>query len=157
MTAQPLSAQARNAVVLMAEDNPDHVLLTRESFRDARLRVDLHTVESGDQCLAFLRRQPPYQDAPWPDLLLLDINMPRMDGYEVMQEISRDPALRNLTVIVLTTSTHVVDIDRMYALGCKSYMIKPVDFDTFTAAIKQLAGYWFDLVILPQGPAAPQA
>ena len=153
MKVQPLSGQARNAVVLMAEDNPDHVFLTRESFDAARLRVDLHHVETGDACMAFLRREPPYENAPRPDLILLDIHMPRMDGYEVMEEISKDEALRSLTVIVLTTSADLLDVNRMYALGCSSYMTKPVDFKTFSDAVRQMAGYWFDLVILPQPPA----
>lgn len=150
MNLQPVSSQSRKAVVLMAEDNPDHVFLTRESFRDAKLRVDLYDVDNGEKCLAFLRRQPPYEDAPWPDLLLLDINMPRVDGYEVMKEIHDDPALRSLTVIVLTTSASLVDVNRMYALGCKSYLLKPVDYEGFTAAIRKLSGYWLELVILPE-------
>lgn len=156
MTRQSISALPRPAVVLMAEDNQDHAFLMRESFVAARLRVDLHHVVSGDKCMAFLRREPPYENAARPDLVLLDIHMPRMDGYEVMQEISQDPLLRSLTVIVLTTSANLVDVNRMYALGCSSYLTKPVDFAGFTAAIKQLSGYWFDLVVLPdpvpQGP-----
>jgi len=149
MSAQPLAAQAHRAVILMAEDNLDHVFLVREAFAEAKLHVDLHHVESGDQCMAFLRRVPPYENAPRPDLLLLDLHMPRMDGYEVMREISADPQLRSLTVIVLTTSATAPDVDRMYALGCKSYLTKPIDFDGFAAMIKQLTGYWFELVILP--------
>jgi two-component system, chemotaxis family, response regulator Rcp1 len=152
-SAHPLTAQAHRAVILMAEDDADHVFLMREAFAEAKLRIDLHHVESGDQCLAFLRRQPPYENAPRPDLLLLDLHMPRVDGYEVMQQIAADPALRMLTVIVLTTSASPADVDRMYALGCKSYLTKPVDFEAFAAAIKQLTDYWFDLVILPGGSA----
>jgi len=151
MRVQPLAGQTHRAVILMAEDNPDHVFLMREAFTEAKLRVDLHHVESGDQCLAFLRRVPPYEDAPRPDLLLLDLHMPRMDGYEVMQEISADPALRSLTVIVLTTSATAADVNRMYALGCKSYLTKPINFDGFAGMVRQLTGYWFDLVILPGG------
>ena len=150
MTAQPLSSQSRPAVILMAEDNMDHVFLTRESFAEARLRVELHHVESGDRCLAFLRRQPPYESAPRPDLILLDIHMPRMDGYEVMEQISKDEDLCSLTVIVLTTSADLVDVNRAYALGCRSYLTKPVNFEDFAVAVSKLAGYWFDLVILPR-------
>jgi two-component system, chemotaxis family, response regulator Rcp1 len=152
ISVQPLAAQAHRAVILMAEDNPDHVFLMREAFAEAKLHVDLHHVESGDLCLAFLRRLPPYENAPRPDLLLLDLHMPRMDGYEVMQEIAADPDLRLLTVIVLTTSATAADVDRMYALGCKSYLAKPVDFEGFAGMVKQLAGYWFELVILPSAP-----
>lgn len=155
MTLEPLSHSSRPAVVLVVEDNLDHVFLMRESFLASRLRVDLHHVESGDQCMAFLRREAPYENAPRPDLILLDLHMPRMDGYEVMEEISQDEALRTLTVVVLTTSTALVDVNRMYALGCSSYLTKPVDFQGFTKVINQLTGYWFDLVILPQEPGTP--
>ena len=147
---QPLAKMGREAVVLLVEDNLDHVFLTRESFDAAKLRVNLHHVESGDLCMAFLRRLPPYQDAPRPDLILLDLHMPRMDGFEVMAEIAKDEALRNLPVVVLTTSAESLDVSRMYGLRCSSYLTKPVDFESFTAAIRDLGNYWFNLVVLPQ-------
>ncbi|CAN5692184.1 response regulator [soil metagenome] len=150
MHAHPISRLARNAVVLMAEDNDDHSFLARESFNDARLKADLHHVVDGMECMAFLRNEPPFENAPRPDLLLLDLHMPRMDGFEVMEAISKDESLRHLTVLALTTSTDSADVRRMYALGCRSFMVKPVEFDTFTAAIKQLTGYWLELVILPK-------
>jgi len=155
--AIPVSSQARSAVVLMVDDNEDHVFLARESLEEARVMVNLQHVDSGEKCLAFLRRQPPYESAPWPDVVLLDIHMPRMDGYQVMEEISKDPVLRALTVLVLSTSAESVDVKRMYALGCKSYLTKPVDFQGFTAAMRTLAGYWFDLVVLPGEPGQPRA
>ena len=150
MHAQPIARQSRNAVVLMAEDNEDHAFLARESFNDARLRADLHVVADGVECLAFLRREPPYENAPRPDLLLLDLHMPKMGGFEVMEEIMKDASLRHLTVLALTTSADSIDVKRMYSLGCRSYLIKPVEFDAFTAAIRQLTGYWFELVVLPE-------
>lgn len=149
MMLTPLAQQPRNAVVLMVEDNDDHAFLARESFDEARLRVELHHVTTGVKCMQFLRREAPYQNMPRPDLVLLDIHMPLMDGYEVMEAIAADPALKGLTVIVLTTSAEHVDVNRMYGLGCKSYMTKPVDFQTFTDNVRKLAGYWLDLVILP--------
>lgn len=142
----------RPAVVLLVEDNEDHVFLTRESFAAARVRVDLHHVETGDQALRFLRRQPPYENAPWPDLVLLDLHMPRMNGYEVMQEISADPELQSLVVVVLTTSADEVDVQRMYALGCRSYLVKPISFEEFTRMVARLGDYWFELVVLPPAP-----
>lgn len=153
--ATPVSRQARSAVVLMVDDNEDHVFLARESLEEARVMVNLQHVDGGEKCLAYLRREPPYESAPWPDVVLLDIHMPRMDGYQVMEEISKDPVLRNLTVIVLSTSAELVDVKRMYALGCKSYLTKPVDFQGFTAAMRTMAGYWFDLVVLPGEPEQP--
>jgi two-component system, chemotaxis family, response regulator Rcp1 len=150
MQAKPISRQSRNAVVLMAEDNDDHAFLARESFADARLLADLHIVTDGLQCMAFLRREPPYEHAPRPDLLLLDLHMPKMGGFEVMEAIQKDAALSHLTVLALTTSSDMIDVKRIYALGCRSYLIKPVGFDEFTAAIRQLTGYWFELVVLPE-------
>jgi chemotaxis family two-component system response regulator Rcp1 len=146
---QPLIQAQRPAVVLLAEDNPDHAYLTREAFQEARLRVELHHVETGDECMAFLRRQAPYENAPRPDLILLDIHMPRMDGYEVMEAINADENLRSLTVVVLSTSSDLIDVDRMYALRCNSFLTKPVDFSQFAELIRKMAGYWFELVVLP--------
>jgi two-component system, chemotaxis family, response regulator Rcp1 len=150
MTLQPFSERSRPAVVLLVEDNDDHVFLTRESFDDARLKVDMHHVEDGEQCMAFLLRQPPFQDSPRPDLILLDINMPRMDGFEVMQRIRENDMINRIPVVVLTTSADHLDVNRMYELRCSSYMIKPVNFENFTQGIRQLADYWLTLVVLPR-------
>jgi len=149
---QPLIEARRPAVVLLAEDNPDHAYLTKEAFQEARLRVELHHVETGDECLAFLRRQPPFEDAPRPDLILLDIHMPRMDGYEVMEAINADEDLRSLTVVVLSTSNDLIDVERMYQLRCNSFLTKPVEFAQFADLVRKLAGYWFELVVLPGKP-----
>jgi two-component system response regulator len=149
---QPLSKQDREAVVLLVEDNADHAFLTREAFEDVPQRISLQHVDNGEKCLAFLRRHPPYDAAPRPDLILLDIHMPRMNGYEVMESLANDEKLRGIPVVVLTTSAEILDVNRMYQLGCSSYLAKPGDFDVFTATLQQLAGYWFDLVILPTVP-----
>ena len=147
---QPLSLRGREAVVLLVEDNEDHVFLTRASFEEAKLQINMQHVDDGAKCMAFLRKQPPYENAPSPDLILLDIHMPRMDGYEVLDAIVNDEALRRLPVIVLTTSAEAIDIDRMYHLRCSSYITKPLDFESFTKAVTQLAGYWLNLVVVPQ-------
>lgn len=149
---KPVSEQARKAVVLMADDSADQADLAREAFVQCNARVDLHHVDSGEQCLAFLRREAPYGKAPRPDLLLLDIHMPRMDGYEVVERIRADPALRSLPVVVLSTSSDAADVRRMYALGCSSYMTKPVRFERFIEAMQQIEAYWFKLVLLPPPP-----
>lgn len=150
---QPLYQQGRQAIVLLVEDNADHAFLTREAFEEAPQKVNLQHVDNGEKCLAFLRRQAPYETAPRPDLILLDIHMPRMNGYEVMQAMAHDDALRSIPVVVLTTSSEPVDVNRMYQLGCNSYLAKPGDFGVFTAALEQLAGYWFCLALLPSAPA----
>ncbi len=150
-------ADSRVAEILLVEDNEDDVFLTREAFDVARLRVNLHHVDNGEKCMRFLRKQGPYADAPTPDLILLDLHMPIMDGREVLAEIVKDDKLRHLPVIVLTTSYEAKDIEQMYSLRCNSYITKPVDFNNFVQAISQLAGYWLTLVVLPDAgkPVAP--
>jgi CheY-like chemotaxis protein len=128
-------AETRFAEILLVDDNEDDVFLTREAFEAARLRVHLHHVDNGEKCLQFLRRQPPYENAPTPDMILLDMHMPVMDGHEVLSEIVKDESLRHLPVVVLTTSYEADDIQKMYGLRCSSYITKPIDFDNFVEAI----------------------
>jgi len=148
MKIEPV-AKTRVAEILLVEDNEDDVFLTREAFDAAHLRVNLHHVDNGEKCLQFLRKQGPYADAATPDLILLDMHMPVMDGYEVLSEIVKDAKLHHLPVVVLTTSYEAEDIRRMYGLRCNSYITKPVDFDSFTKVISQLAGYWLTVVVVP--------
>jgi chemotaxis family two-component system response regulator Rcp1 len=148
MKISPL-AESRIAEILLVEDNADDVFLTREAFDAAGLRVNLHHVDNGEKCMQFLYRQGPYADAPMPDLILLDMHMPVMDGYEVLTEIVKDEKLRHLPVVVLTTSYEAADIHKMYGLRCSSYITKPVDFDNFVKVIAQLAGYWLTVVVTP--------
>jgi len=146
MMRDPIS---RSADILLVEDNDDEVFLTRRAFRDLGPQVTLHHVDDGAKCLAFLRKQPPYANAPTPDLILLDLNMPVMDGREALREIQADVALRHLPVVILTTSGEESDIQSMYHLGCNSYVTKPVNFDRFVAVTAQLLDYWLNLVRLP--------
>ncbi|MDP2818627.1 MAG: response regulator [Polaromonas sp.] len=148
MKVTPL-ADSRFAEILLVEDNEDDVFLTREAFDAARLSVHLHHVDNGMKCLQFLRKEGPYADVPTPDLILLDMHMPVMDGYEVLSEIVKDDKLKHLPVVVLTTSYEAADIQKMYGLRCNSYITKPVDFDSFVKAISQLAGYWLTVVVVP--------
>jgi CheY-like chemotaxis protein len=142
-------AETRFAEILLVDDNEDDVFLTREAFEAARLRVHLRHVDNGEKCMQFLRKQAPYVDAPTPDLILLDMHMPVMDGHEVLSEIVKDSSLRHLPVVVLTTSYEAEDIQKMYGLRCSSYITKPVDFDNFVEAIGKLAGYWLTVVVVP--------
>ena len=144
----------RVAEVLLVEDNEDDVILTRESFRLAKLIVNLHVVENGKECMDFLRHKPPFENAPRVDLVLLDLNMPVMDGREVLTAINGDEALHHLPVIVLTTSATEVDILKMYKLRCNSYIVKPVKFEEFVEVIKTLGEYWLALVALPYASPA---
>ncbi|HYW58857.1 MAG TPA: response regulator [Polaromonas sp.] len=135
--------------VLLVEDNENDAFFTREAFDAGGQVVNLHHVDNGAKCLEFLRAQGAYGDAPRPDLILLDINMPVMDGREVLREIVRDNKLKNLPVVVLTTSSAATDIQSMYDMRCTSYLVKPIDFDYFVEMIRELKEYWFDLVALP--------
>jgi len=148
MKIEPI-AKSRIAEILLVEDNEDDVFLTREAFEAASLRVNLHHVGNGEKCLQFLRKQGPYADAPAPDLILLDMNMPVMDGYEVLTAMVADDKLRHFPVVVLTTSYEASDIQKMYKLRCSSYITKPINFDNFVDAIGKLAGYWLTVVVIP--------
>ncbi len=151
MKLEPL-AKSRIAEILLVEDNDDDVFLTREAFDAASLRVNLHHVDNGEKCLQFLRREGVYAGAPAPDLILLDMHMPVMDGHEVLAEIVKDDKLRHLPVVVLTTSYEAADIRKMYDLRCNSYITKPVDFENFVKMIAQLSGYWLTVVVVPDHP-----
>jgi two-component system response regulator len=142
-------AGGRVAEILLVEDNENDVVLTRHGFRKSNLAVNLHHVEDGVECMAFLRKEGRYADVPTPDLILLDLNMPRMDGREVMAEMVQDKALRRLPVVILTTSSDEQEILSMYDLRCSSYIVKPVDFTQFQRVLSVFADYWFTVVVLP--------
>ena len=137
------------AVILMAEDDPDDRLLTREAWAENRLINDLYFVEDGVELLDYLHRRGKYADAPRPDLILLDLNMPRKDGREALAEIKTDPNLRCIPVVVLTTSKAEGDILRSYDLGVSGFITKPVTFDELVEAMRIVGEYWFAIVKLP--------
>jgi two-component system response regulator len=137
----------------MAEDNPDDVELTREALSDSKLSVVLHNVSDGVEALAFLRKQGKYADMPTPDLLLLDLNMPRKDGRQVLEELRSDPHLRPLPVVVLTTSGSAEDITSAYSLNANCYIQKPVDFAQFMRVVHAIEQFWFTIVRLPNRDA----
>ena len=139
----------RPAEILLVEDNADDVFITRKSFENAKFSVNLHHVENGQECMGFLQKQGEYENAPTPDLILLDLNMPVMDGREVLAEIIKDEELRKLPVVILTTSDAEADLLDMYKLRCSSYVTKPVDFNQFQHVVQQISEYWFTVVVLP--------
>jgi two-component system, chemotaxis family, response regulator Rcp1 len=141
--------RGRPAVILLAEDNDNDVELTRLGFQRARFAVELHHVANGEECMAFLRKEGTYAGAPTPDIILLDLNMPRMDGLEVLQELGKDEHLKHLAVVVLTSSDADEDVLRSYQLRCSSYLVKPINFEAFSKMIQTLGDYWFTLVTLP--------
>lgn len=147
-------AHSRPAEVLLAEDNDNDVELTRQGFKHTKLLLNLHRVKDGEECLAFLRKQGEYVNAPTPDLILLDINMPKISGSEVLAEMVKDENLRSLPVVILTTSEEGEEILKLYKLRCSSYIVKPIDFDQFLKAVRAIAEYWFTVVVLPKAASA---
>ena len=131
------------------EDNPPDQDLTREAFKQGRLNNNLHVVDDGEQALAFLRREGEYGNAPRPGLILLDLNLPRMDGREVLKEIKGDAALSSIPVVVLTTSNDEADVLKSYQLHANCYLTKPVEFDNFTNVVRSLEHFWLTVVQLP--------
>lgn len=135
--------------ILLVEDSPSDTELTIEALREGKMRNNLSTVEDGVQALDFLRRRGPYADAPRPDLIMLDLNLPRKDGREVLAEIKADPALKTIPVVVLTTSRAEQDILRAYHLNANCYITKPVDFEQFINVVRTIESFWLMVVTLP--------
>lgn len=136
--------------VLLVEDDPGDVLMTREAFADHKLRNVLHVVDNGADAMAFLRKEGSHADAPTPDLVLLDLNLPRMDGREVLAAIKGDPELMTIPVVVLTTSEAEEDVLRSYQLHANAYVTKPVDFERFLEVVRQIDEFFVTVVKLPR-------
>jgi two-component system response regulator len=137
------------AEILLVEDSPTDVLMTQEALEGSRVLNRLHVVSDGVEALEFLHQQNLFTGAPRPDLILLDLNLPRKDGREVLAEIKQDASLRLIPVVVLTTSKAEEDVLRSYGLHVNSYIVKPVNFDRFVEAIRTLEQFWFQVVTLP--------
>ena len=135
--------------VLLVEDDPGDVLLTEETLLGSKIRTNLHVVGDGVEALAFLRREGTYADVPRPDLILLDLNMPRKDGREVLADIKQDPDLKTIPVAVLTTSSQDEDILKSYELHANCYITKPVGLEQFSTVVQSLEDFWFAIVKLP--------
>ena len=136
--------------VLLVEDDPGDVLMTREAFEDNKVVNRLQVVSDGVSALTFLRKEGEFADAPTPDLVLLDLNLPRMDGREVLEAMKSDDALRSIPVVVLTTSEAEEDVVRSYSLHATAYVTKPVDFDRFIEVVRQIDEFFVEVVRLPQ-------
>ena len=133
----------------MVEDSPTDVLMAQEALDQAKMIVNLHVVEDGVEAMAFLRGEGRYEDAPRPDLILLDLNLPRKDGREVLAEVKADDRLKVIPVVVLTTSKAEEDIIRSYGLHANCYITKPVGFVQFAEVVKSLESFWFTIATLP--------
>jgi chemotaxis family two-component system response regulator Rcp1 len=135
--------------ILLVEDNPGDVRLTREALRIGKVRNHLHVASDGVEAMAFLRREGPWKGAPRPDLVLLDLNLPRKSGREVLAEAKADPALANIPMVVLTTSQADEDVLRAYDSHANCYITKPVDLEQFLTVIRSIEDFWFNIVRLP--------
>ena len=135
--------------ILLVEDNPGDVRLTQEAIREAKIRNKLNVVNDGEQAVAYVRRQGDYSDQPRPDLILLDLNLPKKDGREVLQELKTDPDLHRIPVVVLTSSAAEQDILRTYDLYANAYVTKPVDLEQFMHVVSSIQDFWLNIVKLP--------
>ncbi len=135
--------------ILLVEDNPGDVRLTQEAFKDGKMLNKLHVVEDGMEALAFLKREGKYTDVPRPELILLDLNLPRKDGRDVLAEIKADRDLKRIPVVILTTSRSEEDILRSYDLNANCYITKPLEFDKFIEIVKSIEDFWLTIVKLP--------
>ncbi|MDA0578609.1 MAG: response regulator [Verrucomicrobia bacterium] len=141
--------RSRPVRILLVEDNPGDVQLTREALRENKIANELHVAKDGEEALRFLHRQPPHATAPRPDLILLDLNLPRKDGREVLADIKADPGLRRIPVVILTTSKAESDILRSYDLHVNCYVTKPLNLDRFLEVIHAIESFWLSIVELP--------
>lgn len=142
--------EARPIQILLVEDDPGDVLITQEALEHSKVANTLFTVSNGEEAIAFLRQEGDYADAGVPDLILLDLNLPRLDGREVLAQIKEDPALRRIPVVVLTTSQAEEDVLRSYDLHANAYITKPVDFARFVDVVRQVDEFFFTVVRLPR-------
>jgi len=135
--------------ILLVEDSPDDIELTTMALRDGKVRNHVSVVEDGEEAMAFLRRQGPNADAPRPDLILLDLNLPRKSGREVLAEIKTDADLKRIPVVIMTTSSDEKDILQAYNCNANCYVTKPVDLDQFIGVVKSIENFWLTVVKLP--------
>jgi CheY-like chemotaxis protein len=139
----------RNNSILLVDDNPDDVLITRRALLKGRVKNILHVVGDGEKAIKFLRKEDEYQKSPTPMFILLDLKMPKLDGFQVLKEIKSDDKLKSIPVIVLTTSDRDKDIDDAYRLGCNSYIVKPVSFENFINTVINIKDYWLTISQIP--------
>ena len=146
------NAELQPLRLLLVEDNPGDVMLFREAIKEYTIAHQLAVVSDGEAALAYVRQEPPYADAPRPDLVLLDLNLPRIDGQAVLSELKRDDRTRTIPVVVMTSSQAATDILRSYELQANCYLTKPLDFDQFIDVVRAIESFWMSIVHLPPRP-----
>ena len=143
--------QVQAIEILLVEDNPGDVILTQEAFSDAKISNNLHVTRDGEEALAYLRKEKGYENAIRPDLILLDLNLPKIDGREVLDTIKNDDSLKRIPVVVLTSSEAEQDIIKTYNLHANSYVVKPINLNQFVKVVSAVENFWFSVVTLPVG------
>ncbi len=146
----PSDSCARPVEILLVEDNPGDARLTKEALRESKIHNNLYHVRDGVEALAFLRRESSFENAPVPDIILLDLNLPRKNGRQVLSELKQDPILRRIPVVVLTTSEAKTDVLYSYELHANCYITKPVELDQFIAIVRSIEKFWLTIVTLPK-------
>lgn len=149
-----MKSNPKSITILLADDDPDDRLLVREAFEESHLLNVLETVEDGEELMEYLHQRGAYAGKPMPNLILLDLNMPRKNGMEALEEIKADHHLRRIPVVILTTSKAEEDIIRTYDLGVNSFVVKPVTFESLVELVRDLGRYWFQIVELPEREVA---
>jgi len=147
---ESIGTDAKPMEVLLVEDSPGDLRLTREAFKDAKVLINLHVASDGTEAMAFLKREGGHTNAPRPDLILLDLNLPKKDGREVLGEIKESPTLKSIPVVILTTSASDADILKSYLLHANCYITKPVDLKGFLNVVKSIDNFWLSVVKLPR-------
>jgi two-component system, chemotaxis family, response regulator Rcp1 len=148
---ESIGSGAKPMEVLLVEDSAGDVRLTREALKDAKVHVHLQVASDGIEAMAFLKREGQHVNTPRPDLILLDLNLPKKDGRQVLEEIKQDPSLKSIPVVILTTSASEADILRSYLLHANCYITKPVDLNGFLDVVKSIDNFWLSVVKLPRG------
>ncbi len=146
-----MDKEMQSVTILLVEDNPDDVILTKEALKEGKIKNHLYDVGDGVEAMDFLRKKGKYKDSPRPDIVFLDLNLPKKDGRQVLSEIKEDPELKGIPVVILTTSEAEEDVIKSYKLHANCYITKPVNLDRFIHVVKQLDDFWFDIVRLPRG------
>jgi chemotaxis family two-component system response regulator Rcp1 len=149
---ESIGTDATPIEILLVEDSPGDVRLTQEAFKDAKVHINLHVASDGAKAMVFLNREGEHANAPRPDLILLDLNLPKKDGREVLAEIKGNPKLQNIPVVILTTSSSEADILRSYQLHANCYITKPVGLEGFLTVVKSIDSFWLSVVKLPREP-----
>ena len=140
----------KHVEILLVEDSPGDVRLTKEGLKESKVHTSLHVVTDGVEAMSFLRKEGKYANVPYPDVILLDLNLPKKDGREVLAEVKSDEKLRKIPVVVMTISKAEEDVCRAYGLHANCYIVKPIDFNQFITVVKAIENFWFTIVKLPR-------